>query len=146
MPSLYPPHGPQDVERFRRLKKEERDYLGFSLEFCSDILDLRPKHAEALEMAANHLTALGFYTDGLLADQRLAQLRPRDPNVHYNLGCSFALIGRADDALYALGKAVDNGYRDHGHMAADKDLAALKHDPRFGALLDRIRKLCDGEH
>lgn len=139
MLSIYPPHGPQDMERFRRLKREEREYIQFSLEFCCFILERRPEQAEALEMAANHFTALGFYTDGLLLDQRLVQLRPRDPTAHYNLACSFALIGRHDDALYALKKAVECGYNDHRHMAADEDLAALKHNPLFEQLILLIK-------
>lgn len=143
MASVYPPHGPQDMERLRKLKREDREYLRFSLEFCSQILDARPGQAEALEVAANHLTALGFYTDGLLLDQRLVQIRPADPNVYYNLGCSFALIGRMDDAMAALNKAVENGYRDYRHMATDDDLAALRHDPRFEDLLLAVKSLSE---
>lgn len=135
MVPIYPPHGPQDMERFRQLKRDERAYLRFALEFYSFILDKRPQQAEALELAANHFTTLGYYTDGLLVDQRLAQIRPKDPNVMYNLGCSFSLIGRPDDAIETLHKAVLNGYEDYKHMAEDEDLAALRHDPRFHELI-----------
>lgn len=140
MASIYPPHGPQDMERFRKLHRKEREYIRFSLEFYSLILDSRPEQTEALELAANHFTAMGFYTDGLLLDQRLAQIRPEDPNVQYNLACSFALIGHYDDALYALQKAVKYGYRDYAHMMADEDLAALKHNPLFEELLLSVRE------
>lgn len=140
MVPVYPPHGPQDMERFRRLKREEREYLRFSLEFCSDILLKRPEQTEALELAANHFTALGFYTDGLLLDQRLARIRPEDPNVQYNLACSFALVGHHDDALYALKKAVGYGYRDHRHMERDEDLAGLRHNPEFEELIRSVRE------
>jgi hypothetical protein len=140
MVSIFPPHGPQDEARCRSLKSEERDYILFCLEFCSEILLKRPEQIEALEMAANHFTALGYYTDGLLLDQRLAMLRPRDPGVLYNLACSFALIGRADDAILTLSRAVQHGYADHKHMADDRDLSSLRGDARFGELLNIMAK------
>lgn len=140
MTPIFPPHGPQDEARFRAVKREERDYSLFCVEFCSEILCRRPAQLEALEMAANHFTALGYYSDGLLLDQRLAMLRPRDPGVLYNLGCSFALIGQHDDAIITLSRAVRFGYDDHRHMANDKDLSSLRGDPRFGELLRTMQK------
>lgn len=140
MVPIFPPHGPQDEARFQSVKREERDYSLFCLEFCSAILDRRPAQLEALEMAANHFTALGYYTDGLLLDQRLAMLRPHDPGVLYNLGCSFALIGQVDDAILTLSRAIRFGYDDHHHMASDKDLSSLRSDARFKDLLATMEK------
>lgn len=140
MTSIYPPHGPQDAARFESLEREEREYSLFCLEFCGSILTRRPSQTEALELAANHFTALGYYADGLLLDQRLAVLKPSDPGVLYNLGCSLALTGRRDEAFLALNQAVTNGYADHQHMSADADLQTLKNDTRFETLLERIRR------
>ncbi len=135
MTSIFPPNGPRDETRFHSVKREDREYSLFCLEFCSDILCMRPVQLEALELAADHFTALGYYTDGLLLDQRLAMLKPRDPGILYNLGCSFALVGKADDAILTLMRAVRYGYRDRRHMAGDRDLLSLREDPRFKALL-----------
>lgn len=140
MVPIFPAHGPQDEARYRSVKREDREYSLFCLEFCSAVLLRRPEQIEALEMAANHFTALGYYTDGLLLDQRLALLKPRDPGVLYNLACSFALIGHVDDAILTLSRAVRFGYHDHRHMAEDKDLSSLRDDPRFRELLDLIEK------
>lgn len=135
MPSIFPPVGPHDEARFQSVKREEREYLWFCLEFCGRILDRRPSHLEALEMAANHYTELGYYNDGLMLDERLADLRPGDPGILYNLACSLALTGRVDDAILTLSRAVQNGYGDHRHMAADRDLAPVRDDPRFRQLI-----------
>ncbi len=140
MVPIFPPHGPQDEARCRALKGEEREYFLFCLEFCSEILLKRPEQLEALEMAANHFTDLGYYTDGLMLDQRLALLKPRDPGVLYNLGCSFALIGRPDDAIITLSRAVQHGYADYRHMADDRDLSSLRGDSRFRELLSIMEK------
>ncbi len=131
MASIYPPHGPQDLARAEKIPAEQREYLDFSLEFCGKILDRRPEHPHALEIAAFRLTELGFYTDALLLDQRLAGLRPGDPAVFYDLACSYALVGLPDAAIEALARAVRYGYRDARHMSVDDDLKSLRQDPRF---------------
>lgn len=136
MISIFPPHGPRDEARFHSVKREEREYSLFCLEFCSDILGKRPAQLEALEMAANHFTALGYYTDGLLLDQRLAMLRPGDPGILYNLGCSFALVGSVNDALVSLTRAVKFGYSDRKHMQNDQDLVSIRGDERFKQLIE----------
>lgn len=135
MSSIFPPAGPHDETRFQSVKREEREYMWFCLEFCGEILDRRPAHPEALELAANHYTELGYYNDGLRLDERLVELRPEDPGVLYNLACSLALIGRTDDAIHALSRAVQNGYGDHRHMATDRDLAPVRDAPGFRQLI-----------
>ncbi len=135
MAPIYPPHGKRDDERYRSVKREDREYGEFCLGFCSVVLVRRPDHLEALEVAANHFTELGFYDDGLQLDQMLARIRPDDPGVLYNLACSFALTGRTDEAILALSNAVKHGYANHRHMASDRDLAGISGDPRFRELL-----------
>lgn len=132
---IFPPKGPQDQKRAHSVRREEREYLWFCLEFCGKIVSLRPNHMEALEMAANHYTELGYFSDGLQLDERLASLRPEDPGVLYNLACSLALTGRSDDAILILTKAVRYGYHDHRHMLVDRDLEPLRGDPRFDELI-----------
>lgn len=109
--------------------------MWFCLEFCDQILSRRPTHLEALELAATHCTELGYYSDGLGLDVRLADLMPDDSGILYNLSCSLALVGRRDEALQALARAVKNGYADHRHMATDRDLSSLWTDERFKHLL-----------
>lgn len=132
---IFPPAGEQDKQRYQSVESGERDYLWFCLEFCNTVLTKRPHHLEALEMAANHFTDLGYYADGLRLDERLAALKPDDPGILYNLSCSLALIGRVEDAFAILARAVAKGYRDYRHMSTDRDLAPLREDPRFSDLL-----------
>lgn len=132
---IYPPQGPRDKARYDSLKSEEREYGMFCIEFCSMILERRPDQLEALEVAANQCTELGYFADGLSLDERLLRLRPDDPGVLYNIACSQALVGRVDDALLSLSRSVLNGYRNHRHMARDRDLDSLHGDVRFHELL-----------
>lgn len=132
---IFPPSGSHDEARYQSVKRDEREYLWFSLEFCGKILQIRPTHIEALEMAANHFTELGYFADGLRLDERLASLKPDDPGVLYNLSCSLALTGDIDRALGELIKAVSKGYHDFHHMSVDRDLGPLREDPRFQDVL-----------
>ena len=83
------------------------------------------------------LTRLGRYDEGLQVDQRLVRLEPEEPIVHYNLACSLSLLGRIDDGIEELTRAVDLGYEDVEHMLKDRDLRALRNDPRFEVLAKR---------
>ena len=76
-------------------------------------------------------------------DERLTGLVPEDPVARYNLACSFALVGRRDEALQALGRAIELGYREPEHMAADPDLESIRDDPRFAKLVDELETEAD---
>lgn len=53
----------------------------------------------------------------------------------YNAACGYALIGRTDDALGLLERAVAAGFRDKRLLETDTDLASLRGSPRYQALL-----------
>jgi hypothetical protein len=65
-------------------------------------------------------------------------LRPGSPVVRYNLACVLAKAGSRRKALDALEAAVDAGFRDVALMRADEDLASLRDEPRFRAVLARL--------
>ena len=56
---------------------------------------------------------------------------------------SLALCSRPDESLEELGRAIDLGYDDLGHMVHDRDLRSLRSDPRFHALARRLAKRAD---
>ncbi len=56
----------------------------------------------------------------------------------YNLACGYALQGKTDRALSALQKAVDLGFADVAQLIGDSDLAKLRNDDRFRAILKKI--------
>lgn len=56
----------------------------------------------------------------------------------YNLACAYARSGRSDHAFEALNKAVDEGMTDRATFEKDEDLAGLRGDTRFAALLVRL--------
>jgi hypothetical protein len=68
-------------------------------------------------------------------DCRLVELLPEDFLARYNLACSLARAGRADEAIDSLSRAILLGYDDLAHMEADPDLESLRNHPDFRALL-----------
>jgi hypothetical protein len=94
-----------------------------------------PDFADALRAQASNLTSKGLLKEGLKVDQRLVQVRPRDPTAHYNLACRYALLRQPDLALTTLRRAVELGYRDFRYMIQDRDLDSIRKDPRFRDLL-----------
>ena len=134
--------GRPSAERQAAVPPERRARAYGALRLYGGILGLRPGHAEALARAAEWLTELGYFEAGLALDRRLAQRRPRDAVVRYNLACSLALA-RPDEpalALDELERAVALGYRDAARMAEDPDLASLRGHPRFAALARKAGK------
>lgn len=112
----------------------------FSLEILAGEVARHPENLEALRELASELTAAGRLCEGLTIDRKLARLLPDEPEVHYNLACSLALLGDADDAFRALLRAAELGYDDLAHLERDRDLEVLRDDPRF----DAVRRAISG--
>jgi len=61
-------------------------------------------------------------------------LRPNEATVLYNAACTFCNIDRRADAIDALRKAWEAGFRDADWTRRDPDLASLHGDPEFEKL------------
>lgn len=108
------------------------------LAFLQRIATRLPEDAEVLRALGDLYTRTGDYAEGLRIDERLSQLCSEDPLVWYNLGCSFSLSARQEEALEALSRALEMGYDDYEWMKKDPDLAALRGDARFESMLEWI--------
>jgi len=127
-PNVIPPdHQPEEL----RENKQE-------LEFLQAVARRLPEDTGVLRALADLYTRTGAYAAGLQADERLSRLCAEDPLVWYNLACSLALAGRADDAFDALNRAVELGYNDYEWMKKDPDLVTLHGDARFESFLEWI--------
>lgn len=117
-------------------KSDEQDLI--EVGFLESVLKRAPDDVTVLRALADLYTHVGRYEDGLYLDLRLGELCPDDPMVWYNLGCSYALVRRPNDALESLAKAVGLGYSDGEWMKKDQDLASLHDDPGFQRILASI--------
>jgi serine/threonine protein kinase/Flp pilus assembly protein TadD len=98
-------------------------------------LELHPDDARALYLGANSLARLGQRERSIEWGRRALEMDSRDPAILYNVACSYALLGEADQATELLEKAVDCGFGFKAWIEHDTDLTSLRSSPRFQALL-----------
>ena len=114
------------------MKQEPPD---FEISFFEGLVEKDPNFVDALIPLAEAYTKKGLYQKGLQIDKRLVKLRKADPTAHYNLACSLALVGKNNEAITTLERAVQLGYNDFEHLRKDADFKNLQSDPRFQSLL-----------
>ena len=113
----------------------EQTQIEFELGFFSGVLKRNPNYVDALRILSKLLTLKGRYEEGLQIDRRLVQLCATDPLAHYNLACRYARLKRLDPCLRLLRRAFELGYHDFHYVLEDRDLASVRHDPRFRQLI-----------
>ena len=115
------------------------------LAFLQKVSHRLPEDLEILQALADLYTKNGKYEEGLEIDLKLSLQLPNDNLVWYNLGCSYALTNKPDEAFEALTKSVELGYLDYDWMKTDPDLNKLHNDPRFESLLSWLYTTCTEE-
>lgn len=121
-------------------RQEQRD-LDIEIQFLEGIVRRDPTYTEALQVLGDDYTRRGRFAEGLEVDLQLARLNPRDALAHYNLACSYVLTERFEDAVQALDRAIDLGYRNFSWLARDPDLAALRRHPLYRRIRAKVRSL-----
>ncbi|MFM7205704.1 MAG: TPR end-of-group domain-containing protein [Planctomycetaceae bacterium] len=109
--------------------------LDFDIDFFEKLLARSPESIEVLRVLAELVSRKGLVTRAVDLDRRLVAILPEDVLARYNLACSLARAGRADEAIDALSRAILLGYDDLEHMESDPDLESLHGHPDFLALL-----------
>ncbi len=101
----------------------------------------RPTAAEARHhQEASQALQEKKHAEAAAAYERMLATYPEHAESWYNLACCRALLGKADEALAALGQAIVHGWSDAGHATKDADLESLRGRPEFVELLGRMEK------
>jgi tetratricopeptide (TPR) repeat protein len=116
-----------------------KDDPAWDIGFFETVLRREPAYVDVIEILGGLYTKTGRIADGLRMDRKLVRLQPNNATAHYNLACSLALSSRKADALKALRRAIDLGYKDYDWMAQDPDLEVLKGAPQFESLLRKLQ-------
>jgi tetratricopeptide (TPR) repeat protein len=111
----------------------------FQREFFEAAIAQDPCNLDCLIRLGDIYTRQGDYEKGLSIDQRLVGLCPTEPTFHYNLACSFSLLGRLDDAIAALRAAIERGYDEWEHMDRDEDLGAVRAHEAYRPMIEAAR-------
>ena len=126
--------------RKKAATQKQRD-LDIEIGFLEGIVKRDPHYVEALQVLGDDYTRRGRFMAGLKVDEQLAQLRPEDSLVHYNLACSYSLTDQFQQAVAALEKALGLGYRDFKWLSKDPDLEKLREHPLYERIQAKVRRL-----
>jgi TolB-like protein/Flp pilus assembly protein TadD len=122
----------------RGLGREEESNAAFrrSVELAVKHREVHPGEARALYFGAIALCQLGE-REAIAAEWagRALAMDPEEPQVLYNVGCAYTLLGRLDEALECLSATIAHGGWWKIWMKNDPDLVSLRDDPRFRELV-----------
>ena len=125
----------------KTLSREEQRELDIKIGFMEGVVKRDPGYVEALQILGDDYTRRGKFVSGLKVDEQLSQLRPADPLVQYNLACSYSLTGNFNQALAALERALNLGYRDFNWLSQDPDLSDLRMHPLYKNIRAKVRQM-----
>lgn len=112
----------------------------FEIEFFEGVLDKDPAFYDVMFALADLYTKVGRFEDGLVMDEKLYQIDPENPEILYNLACSYSLVNRVDLSYRTIKKAIAHGYSDLDHLQSDLDLENLRKDRRFQRFFTNLVK------
>jgi choline-sulfatase len=130
------PNFPATARRIADLYYEQGEYRE-ALTYYDRALKLSPHLFPAVVQAGNSARRLGDTSRAAASFEQAATLRPDSWVPWYNLACLRATVGNVDGALQALQESVRRGIADPALLETDPDLAPLRADSRFAALVAR---------
>jgi putative intracellular protease/amidase len=102
---------------------------------------LGQRDPETLKERANALHGMKREDEAVLAFEDLARASEGErPAALYNEGCALAVIGKREEALSALERAVEAGFDDGDSLERDPDLSSLRSDPKLAKLAASARR------
>lgn len=120
--------------RLEEAKKEARE----AIRVVEKHIKWHPDDARAFHLGAGSLVVLGEVERAKRWLRRAVEIAPEDSIVLYNVACNLATLGEKDKALDYLERAAAQGAVSAAWMRNDKDLASLREDPRYTALLAQV--------
>ena len=116
--------------------EEAKRYAWLGLKRAEDALRLHPEASDPAQLGAATLAALGENERAQEWLARALAIDPDDNNVRYNAACTYALLGRTDQAIDLLEASLPTL---RGHLKTwfqtDPDLDSIRAHPRYGRLL-----------
>jgi adenylate cyclase len=101
-------------------------------------LEWNPDDARALHLGAGSLIVLGDKERAKRWLKRALEMNPDDSVLLYNVACNFATLGEVEESIGFLTRATEHGTVSAAWMRNDTDLAPLREDARFQALLKQL--------
>jgi len=117
---------------------EAREQATDAISVVEKHIKWNPDDARALHLGAGSLIILDETERAKRWLHRAIEIAPEDSVVLYNVACNLATLGDVEKSLDYLERAVKHGTISSAWMRNDEDLANLRGDPRFVALLEQV--------
>ena len=111
-----------------------------AIESINRHLEFNADEARAFNLGAIILARLGEVERAKQWNERAMSLAPDDDAILYNASCVFAVLGEDDQALAGLQRAIEAGLAGGDWVSHDPDWERLRDNPRFQALVQRLRR------
>ena len=111
-----------------------RNYTYREIALYEAQLKKTPEDARVRVLLAGNYAFQGRFEDAKREVDLAMALRPDDTMILYNIACTLCEMDQPKDAMHALKKAWDAGYRNPAWIRQDPDLAKLHGDPEFERL------------
>lgn len=103
------------------------------------VLALNPRDGRALSLGASALLEEGHTERALEWSKRSLELYPDDMSAVLNAACLHSKLGHKEECLAYVEKAFSRGWGKKDWIEQDPDYDILRDDPRFIALLAKLR-------
>jgi adenylate cyclase len=120
-------------------KKEVKQALEEGIKRARNLLKLNSTDRRVLSLAPGNLWDLGNKKEAFEWMNKALQLYPEDAGVLINAACLYAKDNHKEEALNILEKAVNKGYGKKDWIEHDPDYDSLRNEPRFKALLNKLK-------
>ena len=121
---------------------QAKDYDA-ALKLFSQVVALNPEHGAAHGRMGYILVGNKDLKSAEKHFLRQNELGYARPTALYNLGCTMALAGQTEKALKYVATAVQHGFDNADLMASDTDLDAIRNEPMFAELSQRVADVRD---
>ena len=101
-------------------------------------LEQVPEDMRARILLANNHAFLGNESEAIRQLGVALELCPHDSNILYNAACTNGILGRKEEALALLKRAIRSGFMAIEYARRDPDLTCLHDDPQFEKLLEEL--------
>lgn len=115
-------------------KDKLNNFLHQEIDIYDNHLKKVPEDARARVLLGLNYAHLGRYDEAKREADMAMILRPDDSMILYNAACLYCTMNNVNDALTAIKKAWESGYRDATWTRQDPDLAILHGNPEFERL------------
>jgi serine/threonine protein kinase/Tfp pilus assembly protein PilF len=111
-----------------------------SVQVVQKHLKLNPEDARALCLGAVVLTRMDETAKALEWAEKALAIDAEETMTLYNVACLYATVGRPDQAIDCLEKAVKFGYSHWRWMEHDADFDSIRTNPRYEKLMQHLKE------